>query len=149
MRPHPLIALTALAALAAANLAGAGDIYCNNQGKECSDRPSPGAIVVHQAPTPNQNPQPASAERPPPATDAAANERLREAGRVAAVQKDVGSVREKQCKDATERYQKAVEARRMYRLTKEGEREYFTDQELDAARVSAHSDMEQACGKSG
>jgi hypothetical protein len=37
----------------------------------------------------------------------------------------------------------------MYRMNKDGEREYFTDAEADAARLSARNDMEQACGKGG
>jgi hypothetical protein len=152
MRPYALIALptlAALATLAAAGVAGAGDIYCNNQGKECSDRPSPGATVVYAAPAPNQQAPAPAAEKPTPATDTAANGRLKDQARVAAVQKDVGSARDQQCKAATDKYQKSVEARRMYRMGKDGERQYFTDEEADAARLSAHNEMEQACGKGG
>jgi hypothetical protein len=147
---QPLIALLATSALAALGSAGAGDIYCNNQGKECSDRPSPGAVMVRAAQAPNQQvqaPAAPSAEKQTPGPDAAANERLREAARVAAVQKDVSSTRAEQCKAATEKYQKSVEARRIYRMNKDGEREYFTDEQADAARLSAHNEMELACGK--
>ena len=155
MRPHVLTVLPALAAvatLAAFGLARAGDIYCNNQGKECSDRPSPGAAVIRQAPVSGQlqqQGQVAASERAPSPADAAANDRLREQARSAAVQKDVGAARTEQCKAATDKYQKSVEARRMYRMNKDGEREYFTDAEADAARLSARNEMEQACGKGG
>jgi hypothetical protein len=156
MRPFALMtlpALAAIAALAAFGVATAGDIYCNNQGKECSDRPSPGAVVIRQTPVSGQlqaQGQVASAsERPQSPVDAAANDRLREQARAAAVQKDVSAARTEQCKAATDKYQKSVEARRMYRMNKDGEREYFSDQETDAARLSARNEMEQACGKGG
>ncbi len=155
MRPHVLTVLPALAAiatLAAFGMARAGDIYCNNQGKDCSDRPSPGAIMIRQAPVSGQLQAqgPVGApERTPSPVDAAANDRLREQARAAAVQKDVDAARTEQCKSATDKYQKSVEARRMYRMTKDGEREYFTDAEADAARLTARNEMEQACGKGG
>ena len=154
MRPHALTVLPVLAAvatLASFGLARAGDIYCNNQGKECSDRPSPGAVVIRQTPVSGQlqsQGQVAAPERAQSPADSAANDRLREQARVAAVQKDVSAARTEQCKAATDKYQKSVEARRMYRMNKDGEREYFTDAEADAARLSARNEMEQACGKS-
>ena len=155
MRPHALTVLPALAAmatLAAFGMARAGDIYCNNQGKECSDRPSPGAVVIRQAPVSGQlqaQGQVSAPERTQSPVDAAATDRLREQARQAAVQKDVNTARTEQCKAATDKYQKSVEARRMYRMNKDGEREYFTDAEADAARLSARNEMEQACGKGG
>jgi hypothetical protein len=152
MRPHALTVLPALAAiatLAGFGMARAGDIYCNNQGKECSDRPSPGAVMVRQATAPSERSQAPAPERSQAAIDSAANDRLREQARAAAVQKDVGAARTEQCKAATDKYQKSVEARRMYRMNKDGEREYFTDAEADAARLSARNEMEQACGKGG
>ena len=152
MRTSPLAALFTLAALATLRVVGAGEIYCNNQGKECSDRPSPGAVVIRQTPVSGQlqsQGQVAAPERAQSPVDSGANDRLRDQARAAAVQKDVGAARTEQCKAATDKYQKSVEARRMYRMNKDGEREYFTDAEADAARLSARNEMEQACGKGG
>jgi len=130
MRTSPLAALFTLAALAMLRVVGAGEIYCNNQGKECSDRPWPGAITVH---TPNPGePQPAS-------TPAEAQR--------SAVQKDVAATRAEQCKAAKEKYEKSIEARRLYRLGKDGEREYLSDAEVDEARLAAKQELDTACGK--
>jgi hypothetical protein len=151
MRTSPIAALFALAALATLRVVGAGEIYCNNQGKDCSDRPWPGAVTVHVA-NPGE-PQPAtpsdSQGRAQPATDAAANDRLRNDAQRNAVQKDVAAARAEQCKAAKEKYEKSVEARRMYRVGKDGEREYYTDAEVDEARLSAKRDMDAACGNGG
>jgi len=148
MRTSPFAALFALAALALLRVAAAGEIFCNAQGKECSDRPWPGAITVHTA---NPGEPQAASEVPTksPATDAAANERLRADAQRGALQKDVASVRAEQCKTATDKYQKSIEARRLYRMGKDGEREYFTDAEVEEARLAAKNEMDQACGKGG
>jgi len=152
MRTSPIAALFALAALAMLRVVGAGEIYCNNQGKDCSDRPWPGAIIVHTANPGEPQPATAPADAPgksPPATDAAANDRLHAEAQRTAVQKDVASARAEQCKSAKEKYEKSIEARRLYRMGKDGEREYYTDAEADEARLTAKRDMDSACGKGG
>ena len=63
-----------------------------------------------------------------------------------AVAADVAKIKEKQCKDAQERYQKAIQARRMYKTTKDGQREYISEDEANAMRVQAKSDVDVACG---
>jgi hypothetical protein len=65
----------------------------------------------------------------------------------AAVKADVAKTKEAQCKQARDRYQKAIEARRIYKPGKEGEeRVYMTDQETDAYRVQARNDVTLTCG---
>jgi hypothetical protein len=135
----------------------AGDIYCNNQGRDCSDRPSPGATYVRTA-----NPPSAGRSESSPAagsngsnggttaaapTEAAAARLGMDAAR-AATQKDVAATRAEQCKQAKDKYQKAVEARRVYRLNSAGEREYLSDAEADQARLNARLEMERSCGSS-
>ena len=137
--------VTAAAGLRAAR---AGDIYCNNQGRDCSDRPSPGATMVRTRVSP---PSASSEAAPTPAantpTDAGANVRLSLDASRAAVQKDVATSRVEQCKQAKDKYAKAVEARRVYRMNKNGEREYLTDEETDQERLNARLEMERTCGK--
>jgi len=65
-----------------------------------------------------------------------------------AVQKDVAASRTEQCKQARDHYQKSIEARRIFRTGKDGEREYLTDDEADQERLRARTDMEQVCGAS-
>jgi hypothetical protein len=144
----------AIAGLGAMSLGWAGDIYCNNQGRDCSDRPSPGATFVGSTSSsiPSSN-EPAAA--PPasngysnaaPPTDAAANARLSQDASRLAVQKDVAATRAEQCKQAKEKYQQSVEARRVYRVNKAGEREYLSDTEADQARLNARLEMDRSCG---
>ena len=147
--------LTALVlTLTAAGAAGAADIYCNNQGRDCSDRPSPGAVAVHVS-----NPR-VTNEAPPsptisdhsatdPAVTAPADERLAREANSRAVKKDLDTTRAEQCKQAQDKYQKSIEARRIYRTGKDGEREYLTDAEADQLRMNARLEVTQSCGKSG
>lgn len=65
---------------------------------------------------------------------------------MAAVQRDVSSAKSKQCKEAQERYQRYVESRRLFRETKDGKREYLTDQQLTEARVRAKQSVDESCG---
>ena len=151
MRYVTLLSLLALA-LGATGVADAGDIYCNNQGRDCSDRPSPGATFVGST----NSSIPASTEPAPaastgnsnaaPATDSAANARLSQDASRQAVQKDVAATRAEQCKQAKDKYQQSVEARRVYRVNKAGEREYLSDTEADQARLNARLEMERSCG---
>ena len=127
---YPTALSLVIAALCASGVVGAGDIYCNNQGRDCSDRPSPNATVVHI----NSSPSTASNDSAPPDTSAkappaesSADARLKDNATRQAVQKDVAATRAEQCKQAQDKYQKAVAARRVYRLNKAGEREYLSD----------------------
>jgi hypothetical protein len=151
MRYVTLPSLLALA-LVATGAACAGDIYCNNQGHDCSDRPTPGAAFVGSTSSrvpassePAATPA-ASSNTPAPATDAAANARLSQDASRAAVQKDVAATRAEQCKQAKDKYQQSIDARRVYRLNKAGEREYLSDTEADQARLNARLEMERSCG---
>jgi hypothetical protein len=145
------VVLLIIVGAGALGVASAGDIYCNNQGRDCSDRPSPGATFVRAA-----NPNPARSETStaaniasaPPAIDAAKARLGQEASR-AAVQKDVAASRAEQCKQAKDAYQKSVEARRVYRVNKAGEREYLSDTDAEQVRLNARLDMERSCGSPG
>ena len=147
---YPSILSLAIAALAVCKAAGAGDIYCNNQGRDCSDRPSPNAILVHVANPPpgtsNDATQPPAA-RPP--VDAAANAKLADDASHQAVQKDIATSRAEQCKQAKDKYQQSIQAHRIYRLNKAGEREYLSDTEIDQARLNSRLEMDRACGPPG
>ena len=145
--------LTALALmLTALSSAGAADIYCNNQGRDCSDKPTPGAVLVHISSNNyggNTLSTPAAGTERTAGNASAegANSRLGQDRSAQAVQKDVSTARATQCKDAQEKYQKSVEARRVYRMGKDGEREYLSDTETDQMRLNAHLEMEKSCGK--
>ncbi len=101
-----------------------------------SDKPRP------QTPTPSaSNPTPAAIQRmaAPTAADRANEE---------AVKQDVAKTRDVQCKQAKDRYQKAIDARRIAKPAQPGDtdRVYMTDAETDAYRAQARSDVTLACG---
>ncbi len=146
---YPTALSLVIAALCASGVVGAGDIYCNNQGRDCSDRPSPNATVVHinSTPSPPATSPPVGRQRqgarqPQSSADA----RLKDNATRQAVQKDVAATRAEQCKQAQDKYQKAVAARRVYRLNKAGEREYLSDAEMEQARVNARLEVDRTCG---
>ena len=147
--------LTALVLmLTAVGAAGAADIYCNNQGRDCSDRPSPGAVAVHVSnPRVSSETPPSAAVSNPSAADAAvtspADERLAREANARAVKKDLDATRTEQCKQAQDKYQKSIEARRIFRTGKDGEPEYLTDAEADQLRMNARLEVTQSCGKGG
>lgn len=118
-----------------------------------SDRWVPGSELIKSnkprsfAPDSNA----ASASSPAPgksASDQGVTSKLKEQASEQAVKQDVAKVREEQCKQAKERYQKAIEARRIYKAPKEGDtdRVYMTDEETDAYRLQARNDVTTACG---
>ena len=151
MRQLTVLSLV-IAGLGAMGAAGAGDIYCNNQGRDCSDRPSPGATFVGSTnssiSSSSEPSESAAGNASAPPVDAGADARIKQDASHQAVQKDVAATRATQCKAAQDKYQKSVEARRVYRLNKAGEREYLSDTEADQARLNARLEMERSCGNS-
>ena len=85
-------------------------------------------------------PPPASSSNAPPPEPAASS------ATVSAVRQDLAKVREQQCKDAKEAYDKALHARRITKDGKDGQKEYLTDAEADAYRIRVRGDMDHFCG---
>jgi Domain of unknown function (DUF4124) len=152
-RPALLLALTLGSGSALLSQLVQADVYrwIDAQGRvQYTDRPIPGAERV-------------STSTKLPGSDTAKTtaelERLKASGsqlqtqaaaaaKQETVQQDVAGARVEQCKQARERYDKSVRARRIFRTNEKGEREYLTDAEADAARVGAKSAVDEACGKS-
>jgi hypothetical protein len=142
MRPMLPLALLTLVCGAAS----AGDIYCLNKGKDCSDRPAPGAEHIR---TEVRRPDAPPAATTPAAKAGGAATAVAAANTVAtrqAVQKDMDQVKAEECKKARDVYQQSLQARRIYRTNKDGEREYLSDTEADQMRLNARVNMDQACG---
>jgi hypothetical protein len=80
-----------------------------------------------------------------------------------AVKEDVSKIRDQQCKEAKDRYEKAIQARRIFKTpaaagdkapaTKDTDRaedrQYLSDEEADAYRVKARQDVQDFCGPKG
>ncbi len=115
-----------------------------------SDRWVPGAELIKSDRT-REHPEGLSspeAQKSLAALNERANAQLSEQSAAAAVHQDVATVRTEQCKQAKERYQKMIEARRIFSTGKDGERQYLTDEEADKQRLQARLDMQQVCGSS-
>lgn len=139
-----------LIALSAAAPTAFADVYrwVDAQGEvHYSDRPVEGAeLVKTTAPRPSRGAEDAPVRPTPRVQTAAVTPSLSdERDNERAVQADVAGVREKQCKDATERYQKSIQARRIYRTNDAGEREFLSDAEADQLRLSNREAMTLVC----
>lgn len=115
-----------------------------------SDRWVPGSELIKSSKPHPAEPTPAASQSPGKAPASSANQTpaaKQQQAAEAAVKADVAKTKEAQCKQAKDRYQKAIEARRIYKPGKEGEeRVYMTDQETDAYRVQARNDVTLTCG---
>jgi hypothetical protein len=101
-----------------------------------SDKPHP------QTPTSASSTPTSAATHPvPPSAADRANEE--------AVKQDVAKVSASQCKQAKERYQQSIDARRIYKPAQPGDtdRVFMSDAETDAYRAQARSDVTVACGR--
>jgi hypothetical protein len=146
-----ILSLGALVVLVASAMAQA-DVYrwVDAQGEvHYSDRWVPGSVLI-------------KVERSRATPQAVSNTRAAEQNRLAvtndrinaqqaqnldsrAVQRDVQEARTTQCKEAKEQYEKSIQARRIFRTGKDGEREYLSDAEADEWRLKARADMQEAC----
>jgi hypothetical protein len=124
-------------------------------GVHYSDQWVPGSEVIKgSSPKPRSGSDTSHASYPapkvnaPPSQDNAAK----------AVKQDVAKVREQQCKEAKDRYDKAIQARRIYKpgpssdkskdADRPDDRQYLSEQEADSYRVKARQDVEDLCGAS-
>lgn len=141
-----LILLTALSTASA-------DIYrwVDAQGRvQYSDRPVPGSQRVggSKATDPAevaQRNEAANKERAK--ADEASQQQQTDAATAKNVQQDMAKIKAEQCKEAQETYKTATESQRLYRIGKNGEREYLTDEELTTTRLNARKALDAACGK--
>jgi len=114
-----------------------------------SDRWVPGSELIKttKAHPQSSEPAPAAQSRPAASADRTAAQ-LAERANEQAVKQDVAKTQEAQCKQAQERYKKAIEARRIYKAPKDGDtdRAYMSAAETDAYRLQARNDVTEACG---
>jgi hypothetical protein len=133
-----------------------------------SDTPTPGAelIRLHNAPPSLANQGASTSSVPATASNASATStpasiaasapkssdpaqaQLAQQAAKQALDKDLATTRADQCKTATDNYNGAVQARRIYKTGQDGEREYLTDEEADQQRLGLRMAMDNACGTS-
>jgi hypothetical protein len=125
--------------------------WTDAQGRvQYSDRWVPGSVLVK---TTNVRATPSALEAESSAEqnrvgerDDEVNDQIANAESQRTVQQDVQKTREQQCKEATERYEKAIQARRLYKEGPNKERVYASDTEADSYRIQALNDKKAACG---
>lgn len=149
-----ILSLGALVLLGASALAQA-DVYrwVDAQGEvHYTDRWVPGSVLIkvdRSRATPEAAASARSAEQNRLAvTNDRINAQQAQSTDARAVQRDVQEARTAQCKEAKERYEKSIQARRIFRTGKDGEREYLSDAEADEWRLKARSEMQEACSAS-
>jgi hypothetical protein len=152
------VAISSLLIVGAVSLAHA-DVYRwvdDHGGVHYSDQWVPGSEVVKSIPSHSKGssadatrhdvPKPVASGPAPGGADPS------QKTAAAAVKQDVAKIRDQQCKDAKDKYSKAIEARRIYKAKqggKEGDdREYLSDDEAEAYRVNARREMQDSCGSS-
>src|SRR5579864_7007420 len=114
-------------------------------GVHYSDQWVPGSEVIKST-----RPHPASASsdssRPQKVANAPSAPSQSTQSAEKAVKQDRAKIRDQQCKEAKERYDKAIEARRIYKTvggdkaTDGEDRQYLSDDEADAYRVKARQE---------
>jgi hypothetical protein len=146
-----LITLTTVVGLAAvcivATGAGQGDIYRwkDVQGNwHYSDQPQPGAELVRGTRKP-PSAAPAAAPAAAATTAATTAPGATDPKTAEQVRQDVAVAQEENCKKADEAYNKAVQARRMYKIDAQGVKTYLTDAELDETRLNARTQRDAVC----
>ena len=113
-----------------------------------SDQPQPGAELVKKLGTRSSSSN--SPSTPPPAPVAAPDNGIPPLSREVTqqVRQEAAKAKAEQCKKATEAYESAITARRLYKEDDKGNRTYLTDEQIDAARLEARSTRDIACGPS-
>jgi Domain of unknown function (DUF4124) len=117
-----------------------------------SDRWVPGSeLIKSDRPHPQTSDSSAdhsSDQKKPAAGGSQISDKLAQQQNERAVKEDVAKTRDAQCEQAKDRYQKAIESRRLYKPSKAGDtdRVYMTDAEIDAYRAQARSDVAEVCG---
>ncbi|MGE0580765.1 MAG: DUF4124 domain-containing protein [Steroidobacteraceae bacterium] len=148
MRPLVPVAL----ALFLLPFAAQADVYrwvdANGQ-EHYSDQPVEGAELIRTL-----TPRPPGASRAPSTPAPVASPAAPAAGDIVAsrnteraVARDLAAQRAKDCTEAKARYEKSLQARRIFRTLENGEREYLSDADADKVRVDNRAAMDTACGK--
>jgi hypothetical protein len=135
-----------------------GDIYrsIDAQGHiQYSDTPTPGAVLVSASDASAADSADAKSSAgdntDSDSSNAAAgdndaiHQQLEQQAAARAVQKDTEKAQAQQCKQAQDTYEKSIEARRLYKVGKDGEREYLTEDQIQQQRVNYRLAVQAAC----
>src|SRR3569833_901161 len=155
------LAISTVLCVGAVSLAHA-DVYRwgdDHGGVHYSDQRVPGSETNKSSPKPPGSGGSSRAAYSAPRTAAAP---LSQDNAVKAVKEDMSKIRDQQCKEAKERYEKAIQAHRIYKAPAAGDkapaakdtedakdRQYLSEEEADAYRGKARQDVQDLCGPKG
>jgi len=156
------LAISSLLFAGGVSVANAADVFRwvdDHGGVHYSDQWVPGSEVIkssrpHPVNTSSDSPRPAPVTQKT-TDDHPAGQSSQAAEK--AVKQDMAKIREQQCKEAKERYDNAIQARRIYKpvagdkskdTDRPDDRQYLSDEEADAYRVKARQDVQDLCGNS-
>jgi hypothetical protein len=151
------LAISAVFIVGAASAAHA-DVYRwvdEHGGVHYSDQWVPGSQVIKSSRPRPPSSSAETARRTEPSRPTADNLDTGPAAAASAeksVKQDMAKIREQRCKEAKERYEKAIQARRIYKAPESDkakaseEREYLSEEDADKYRVQARKDMDDLCG---
>ena len=115
-----------------------------------SDRWVPGSVLIktdHATQDPSASNSETGDEKKLNASNAAIAGQQEQNAAQQQVHNDVQKAKDEDCKRLTAEYEKAIQARRIYKDTKDGQRTYVSDAEADAYRLDLFNKRKQACGK--
>lgn len=146
-----LLATSIAALVGAAGIVRADVIYqwTDEHGEvHYTDQWVPGAKLVRT--TTAHAPAPASnAMQGIQSESSAASQGVKQQADAQAVQQDVAKARAMRCGQDKAEYQKLVDSRRIFTTDKNGQRQYLSDADADAARLRARQAMDTDCGTGG
>lgn len=145
-----LLATSMAVLLGAAGVAGADVVYqwTDAHGEvHYTDQWVPGAKLISSG-TAHAPASAAAAEQGIQSESKAASQELKQEQDAQAVQQDEAKVRAERCKAEKAEYEQLIQSRRIYTTDKNGERQYMSDADADAARLKARQAMEADCGSS-
>jgi hypothetical protein len=125
-------------------------------GVHYSDQWVPGSeLIKSSAKTHSQSSETASRTPPVAPKPSSSDSQSSQDTAAKAVKQDLAKVREQQCKDAKDRYDKAIQARRIYKPGPNSndpnhadDRQFLSDDEADAYRVKTRQEVQDYCGAS-
>jgi hypothetical protein len=154
LRPDAMLRPIIVTALIAAGICGVAhaDVYrwVDDKGEpHYTDRWVPGSeLIKSDKPHPQVPNSAPSAPAPAAVAQHPVPQQPADRANEEAVKQDVAKTRDAQCKQAKDRYQKAIDARRIAKPAQPGDTDkvYMSDAETDAYRAQARSDVVLACG---
>ena len=112
-----------------------------------SDQWVPGSEIIKTGKPHPSNPNVVTGDQKSlTATSRSIDKELTDQANARATATDVARTQAAQCEAAKDRYNKAIQSRRIYKDGSDGEREYLSDADAESYREQARKDVQSRCG---